>query len=55
VNLETLKQADVIKQNTVRARIFLSGELNKKVTVSGLAVSDGARKAIEAAGGKVEE
>jgi len=34
---------------------MLSGELTKAVTVKGLAVTKGAKAAIEAAGGKVEE
>ena len=55
VDLETLKQADVISARIKRAKVFLSGELNKAVTVSGLAVTKGAKAAIEAAGGKVEE
>jgi large subunit ribosomal protein L15 len=33
----------------------LSGELKKAVTLKGVAVTKGARAAIEAAGGKVEE
>lgn len=55
VDLEALKQADVISARMKRAKIFLSGELNKAVTVTGLAVTKGAKAAIEAAGGKVEE
>lgn len=55
VDIETLKQADVIGASMKRAKIFLSGELNKAVTVRGLAVTKGAKAAIEAAGGKVEE
>lgn len=55
VDLDTLKQADVININMKRAKIFLSGELTKAVTVKGLAVTKGAKAAIEAAGGKVEE
>jgi large subunit ribosomal protein L15 len=55
VDLETLKQADVISANMKRARIFASGELKKAVTVRGLAVTKGAKAAIEAAGGKIEE
>lgn len=54
VDLETLKQADVIKQDVRRARVFLSGDVTKAVTVKGLAVTKGARAAIEAAGGTVE-
>lgn len=55
VDLETLKQADVIGINMKRAKIVLSGELKKAVTVKGLAVTKGAKAAIEAAGGKVED
>ncbi len=55
VDLAALKKADLVKENIVRARVFLSGELNKAVTLKGLAVTKGAREAIERAGGKVEE
>lgn len=55
VDLDTLKQADVISANIKRAKIFASGEVTKAVTVRGLSVTKGARAAIEAAGGKIEE
>jgi large subunit ribosomal protein L15 len=55
VDLDTLKQADVIGNNMKRAKIFLSGDVKKAVTVKGLAVTKGAKAAIEAAGGKVED
>ncbi|MEZ7951279.1 MAG: 50S ribosomal protein L15 [Halioglobus sp.] len=55
VDLETLKNADLVRDNVVRARVFLSGELGKALTVKGLVVTKGAREAIEKAGGKVEE
>ena len=55
VDLEALKAADLVKDNVTRARVFLSGELDKAVTVKGLAVTKGAREAIEKAGGKVED
>jgi large subunit ribosomal protein L15 len=55
VDLAALKGADLIKDNVVRARVFLSGELNKAVTLRGLVVTKGAREAIEKSGGKVEE
>lgn len=55
IDLDALKQADVINIGMKRAKIFLSGELTKAVTVKGLAVTKGAKAAIEAAGGKVEE
>jgi len=55
IDLDALKAADLVKQNVLRARVFLSGELDKAVTVKGLAVTKGAREAIEKAGGKIEE
>lgn len=53
-DLQALKNADLINENIKRAKIFLSGELSKALTVKGLAVTKGAKAAIEAAGGKVE-
>ena len=55
VDLEALRNADLIRGGISRARVFLSGELNKPVTVKGLTVTRGAREAIEKAGGKVED
>jgi len=55
VDLAALKAADLVRDDVTRARVFLSGELSKAVTVKGLAVTKGAREAIEKAGGKVEE
>jgi large subunit ribosomal protein L15 len=53
INLKTLLEADVIQAGIKRAKIFLSGEITKAVTVTGVAVTKGAKAAIEAAGGKV--
>lgn len=55
IDLLTLKQAGVIPAVARAARIYLSGELKRAVTVQGIAVSKGARAAIEAAGGKIIE
>ena len=55
VNLETLRLANLINQNIKKVKIFLSGKLEKTVTVKGLPVTKGARLAIEAAGGSVHE
>ncbi len=54
IDLAALKAAHLVKAATLRARIFLSGELQRAVTVRGLAVTKGARAAIEQAGGTVE-
>jgi large subunit ribosomal protein L15 len=55
VDLAALKQADIIREEITSARVILSGEITKAVTVKGLKVTKGAKAAIEAAGGKVEE
>ncbi len=55
IDLDALKAADLVRHDVLRARVFLSGELDKAVTVKGLAVTKGAREAIEKAGGKIEE
>ncbi len=55
VDMAALVAAGLVNNNMKRAKIFLSGELNKPLTVKGLAVTKGARAAIEAAGGKVED
>ncbi|OPX54747.1 LSU ribosomal protein L15P [Oceanospirillum multiglobuliferum] len=55
VDIAALKQADIIKDNVQRVRVILSGEIDQAITVSGLELTKGARAAIEAAGGKVEE
>jgi large subunit ribosomal protein L15 len=55
IDLEALKKAGVVAPTTERAKVVLSGELRKAVTLKGVAATKGARAAIEAAGGKVEE
>lgn len=55
VDLEALKAADIVGHQIKTARIILSGSIDKAVTVRGLKVTKGARAAIEAAGGKIEE
>ena len=55
VDLLTLKQAGLIGHQIIQAKVFLQGEVGRALTVRGLRVSKGAREAIEAAGGKVEE
>lgn len=54
VDLAALRAADLVHSGIKRAKIFVSGQLTKAVTVRGIAVTKGAKAAIEAAGGKVE-
>ncbi|UYM13912.1 50S ribosomal protein L15 [Endozoicomonas euniceicola] len=55
IDLAALKAANLIGGSILRAKVVLSGELNKAVTLKGLAATKGARAAIEAAGGKIED
>ncbi|ANG64770.1 MULTISPECIES: 50S ribosomal protein L15 [Marinobacterium] len=54
IDLAALKAADLVNHDIKVAKVILSGEIGKAVTVSGLKVTKGAQAAIEAAGGKVE-
>lgn len=54
VDLLTLKAANILRADTKEARIIGSGEVNRAITVRGITVTAGARKAIEAAKGTIE-
>lgn len=54
IDLNALKAADVIREEIKTAKVILSGEITRAVTIKGLKVTKGAQAAIEAAGGKVE-
>jgi large subunit ribosomal protein L15 len=54
VDLASLKAANLIPEQSLRARIVASGEFAKPVTVKGVHLTKGARAAIEGAGGKIE-
>jgi len=55
VDLASLKAANLISEITLNAKIFLSGDVKKKFTIQGISLTEGAEKAIVAAGGKVIE
>jgi large subunit ribosomal protein L15 len=55
IDLLALKAEDVVAQQCLEAKVFASGELSRKVVLKGVRVTKGARAAIEAAGGSVEE
>jgi len=55
IDLAALKAANLVRNDVLRAKVMLSGEITKAVTVKGLRVTKGARAAIEAAGGKIED
>lgn len=54
-DLESLKRAGVLGAHIDRAKVILSGAIDRAVTVRGLGATRGARAAIEKAGGKVED
>ncbi|MGC8519729.1 MAG: uL15 family ribosomal protein, partial [Steroidobacteraceae bacterium] len=54
IDLEALIKSGIAPVGTERAKVVLSGKLEKAVTLKGIAVTRGARAAIEAAGGKIE-
>lgn len=55
IDLQAFKDANIIGNKFVRAKIVLSGDVTKAVNIKGLMATKGARAAIEAAGGKFEE
>ncbi|MGB1799748.1 MAG: 50S ribosomal protein L15 [Gammaproteobacteria bacterium] len=55
IDIDALKAARLINKNVLRVKVILSGKLEEAVTVKGLMLTKGARSAIEAAGGKIEE
>ena len=55
VDMDALYRADILPINITRAKVILSGSIDRALTVRGIGVTKGARAAIEAAGGKVED
>ena len=56
ISLATLMEANIVPARTKKAKIILSGEITRAVSVGGgVLATKGARAAIEKAGGKVED
>ena len=55
VDLLSLKAANIIPEISLTVKIYLSGEVKKKFTLQGVTLTKGAKQAIEAAGGKIQE
>ena len=53
IDLLTLIQANLVSQHALSAKVVLSGEITRKVTLKGVGATKGAKAAIEAAGGSV--
>ena len=55
IDLAVLKAANIVSARALSARVIKSGEISRKVVLRGLSATKGAKAAIEAAGGSVEE
>jgi large subunit ribosomal protein L15 len=55
IDLAALRAAGLVGRDVRRAKVVLSGKLEKAVVLKGIGTTNGARAAIEAVGGKVEE
>ena len=54
IDIAVLKANKILSKRVKIARVICSGEITKAVTLKGIAVTRGARTAIEAAGGTIE-
>jgi large subunit ribosomal protein L15 len=54
IDLDVLKAANLVPAFATKVKVILSGEINKAVKLKGIAVTKGARAAIEKAGGSIE-
>ncbi|MDC9726707.1 MAG: 50S ribosomal protein L15 [Candidatus Thioglobus sp.] len=55
ITVDVLKQHNLITKNIKRVKVMLSGEITRSVTLSGIRATKGAKAAIEAAKGSVNE
>jgi len=54
IDIDVLKGLRLIPAQTTKVKVILSGEIDKAVKLKGIAVTKGARAAIEKAGGSIE-
>jgi len=55
IDVLSLKKARLVPSHASKVKVILSGKIEKAVKTKGLAVTKGARQAIEAAGGSIED
>lgn len=55
IDLLSLMQANLVSAHALSAKVILSGEIKRKVVLKGVGATHGAKAAIEAAGGRVED
>lgn len=54
IDILALKQAGIVPNSALTAKVILSGTIERTLKLQGIAVTKGAKAAIEAAGGSVE-
>ncbi len=54
IDIAVLKELRLVPAQTSKVKVILSGEIEKAVKLKGIAVTKGARAAIEKAGGSIE-
>ena len=55
IDLGALKSEGIVPRDVLTAKVILSGKISRKVALKGVKASKGARAAIEAAGGSIED
>ena len=55
IDIKSLKKARLVPARAIKVKVIKSGNIEKPVKIKGLAVTKGARGAIEAAGGSIED
>jgi large subunit ribosomal protein L15 len=55
VDIKALQEANIVPEFAKRVKVILSGEISEPVNTRGLVFTKGARAAVEAAGGKIED
>ena len=55
IDLDVLKKDNLVPAFVTKVKVIKSGEIKKAVKLKGIAVTKGAREAIEAAGGSIED
>ena len=55
INIDVLKQNNLVTKNILRVKVMLSGEINRPINLIGIKATKGAKAAIEAAKGTISE
>ena len=55
IDMQVLKEANLVPAMATKVKVIKSGEISKAVKIKGIAVTSGAREAIEKAGGSIED